>query len=122
MKRELKTWLTAVAMSGVSIAALGAADLKGEDFGVSLRGVAIGDGQVVAVGQGAVAVASNGADFWISARTYAELQAIDFGNRTFDAVGKRGLSCTSHDGFSWRVRDSGTPSSRLSVGRGGSRF
>jgi len=122
MKRELKTWLTAVAMSGVSITALGAADLKGGDFGVSLRGVAIGDGQLVAVGQGAVAVASNGADFWMVARTDAEFHAIDFGNHTFAAVGKRGLIRTSHDGFSWSMRDSGTPNTLLSVVHGGSRF
>lgn len=117
MKRELKNRLAAVALSAMSITSLVA-----DERGISLQAVAIGNGQVVAVGHGAVAVASNGADFWTVARTEAEFHGIDFGHRIFAAVGKRGLIRTSHDGFSWSMRDSGTPNTLLSVVHGGSRF
>lgn len=72
----------------------------------NLRGVAGGNGALVAVGDnGAIVVSTDGGATWVDRKVslYYGLTGVTYGNQMFLAIGPDGTKATSPDGLTWAV-------------------
>src|SRR6266853_1614587 len=87
-----------------------------EPQGLTLRGVAYGNGRFVAVGEGGTILTSSNGQQWALASTgqFPALRGVTAGS-LFMAVGEAGTIVTSSNGFNWISQASGTSVGLLAV-------